>query len=102
MRERAARTGKTPWHSGGIYDEDSRQPMERQPEPQADDGYGSGAVGGGGPGSPMSRAPWEARGAEVFVERGKAAPKARRHKVPPEAGRLLKNDHLGSDLHSNR
>eukprot|EP01046_Picozoa_sp_COSAG06_P121346 COSAG06_NODE_68839_length_201_cov_25.431373_1_plen_25_part_10 len=22
MRERAARSGETPWHSGGIYDED--------------------------------------------------------------------------------
>ena len=44
----------------------------------------------------MRRPPWEARATEVFVERGKAAPKARRHKVPPEAGRLLKNDHLES------
>jgi hypothetical protein len=134
MRERAARSGETPWHSGGIYDEDcalvvplpataattaasadwaatcsscrshctgavparslaehaARQPMERQPEPAP-------SWSGGAPASPIKRAPWEARDGEVYVERGKAPPKARKHRAPSGASRLLANDHLEAE-----
>ena len=49
------------------------------------------------PGSPLRRAPWEASGGDVHRDRGKAPPKERRHKLKPEAGRLMANDHLESE-----
>eukprot|EP01043_Picozoa_sp_COSAG02_P051271 COSAG02_NODE_5376_length_4384_cov_2.010968_4_plen_107_part_00 len=44
------------------------------------------------------RPPWEeARDAELHIERGKAAPRGRKHRVGPEAGRLMQNDHLEAE-----
>lgn len=74
LRARAADAGRTPWHSGGIYDEDARQPMTKEPEPAPltpDRGSGRKHA----PGADRGRAPWEARDAELYVERGKAPPR---------------------------
>lgn len=138
LRERATAAGRTPWHSGGVYDEDgacarqcsaqlvadrrlygvqsvqrstiplelilrrvwvaARQPMAREPEPEPlMPERGSGRKHAPGADN-RGRPPWEeARDTELHVDRGKAAPRGRKHRVGPEAGRLMENDHLEAE-----
>ena len=72
--------------------------MERKPEPAP-----LATTSGSGrkpppPGTNRGHAPWdEPRTTELHTERGKAPPRARRHHMTPEAGRLMANDHLESE-----
>ncbi len=76
----------------------ARQPMAREPEPASlTPERGSGRKHAPGADN-RGRPPWEeARDAELHIERGKAAPRGRQHRVGPEAGRLMQNDHLEAE-----
>lgn len=69
--------------------------MEREPEPAP-----SLTESGSGrkpppPGTDRGHAPWhEHRTAELHVERGRAPPRSQKHRMPPQAGRLMVDEHL--------
>ena len=50
------------------------------------------------PDADRGHAPWEEdRDGELHAERGKAPPRSRKHRIAPEAGRLMENDHLEAE-----